>query len=275
MTSITDLNSGQSGHVNLHKAIRSRLLSVYEYGAVGDGSHDDTSAIQSAINAASGRLSLPDTGIFKITSSLIISNPLTIEGQRATLSGSGLSDNPIINIAANDVHLLGLNFINANYGVIAASVYWTRIEHCWFDYIGKTGVVFNLANASTVENSRFNLRNDGTVGLSMISSNASCSLNSWYETAKNGSTFVSIFGAMSMDCVLAFNRFEGHWNLDNAETPAYCVSILPNFPEPTIWKPQNTKLIANQYYPQQTLSGVTTENHTYDISDGGEGTVVV
>lgn len=59
------------------------IVSVKDFGAVGDGVSDDTSAIQSAINAltpAGGRLYLPK-GAYKITAELSITNiPIEIFG---------------------------------------------------------------------------------------------------------------------------------------------------------------------------------------------------
>lgn len=54
------------------------------FGAVGDGTHDDTSAIQAAIDAApsGGIIELPP-GRFKITAPLVITRPLTIQGAGA------------------------------------------------------------------------------------------------------------------------------------------------------------------------------------------------
>lgn len=52
-------------------------VSVKEYGAVGDDSNDDTSAIQAAIDAAvlAGRKVYFPAGIYKITSSLVVTPP--------------------------------------------------------------------------------------------------------------------------------------------------------------------------------------------------------
>jgi hypothetical protein len=57
-------------------------FSVANYGAKGDGTTDDTTAIQNAINAAeavAGVVVLP-LGTYKITSALTISSPISIRG---------------------------------------------------------------------------------------------------------------------------------------------------------------------------------------------------
>lgn len=76
----------QSGDNAVARAFTSKLkdiVSVKDFGAVGDGVTDDTSAIQAAINAASGGNStvyMPD-GVYRITSGLTIPDDgITIEG---------------------------------------------------------------------------------------------------------------------------------------------------------------------------------------------------
>jgi hypothetical protein len=78
------------------------FFNVKLYGAVGDGSHDDTSAIQSAINAAlatiesSGTVFFP-AGIYKITSSLNCTNAsVSTGGDAVTLRGEGQRASMII-----------------------------------------------------------------------------------------------------------------------------------------------------------------------------------
>jgi hypothetical protein len=57
-------------------------FSVYDFGAIGNGSTDDTAALQNAINAAVAAKAtlLLGGGTFKITSELTITGGLTIEG---------------------------------------------------------------------------------------------------------------------------------------------------------------------------------------------------
>lgn len=66
------------------------MVSVKKFGAIGDGTTDDTAALQNAINAAgSGTLFFESGKRYKITSPLILSTSgIKIEGNNSTLDGS-------------------------------------------------------------------------------------------------------------------------------------------------------------------------------------------
>ena len=71
-----------------------QVYNVKAYGALGDGSHDDTTAIQAAINACvaapGGTVYLP-TGYYKISSTLVVQNTrgVTIQGAGGSYNLSG------------------------------------------------------------------------------------------------------------------------------------------------------------------------------------------
>jgi len=73
-----------------YSMITGASVNVKDYGAVGDGSTDDTAAIQAAINYASsiGATLIFPTGVFKCLSTLIFKNNVSYQG--AGLSASGL-----------------------------------------------------------------------------------------------------------------------------------------------------------------------------------------
>jgi hypothetical protein len=56
-------------------------VSVLDFGAVGDGVTDDTAAIQTAINAATGKQLVLPAGRYKISSTLVVLNSIYIVGQ--------------------------------------------------------------------------------------------------------------------------------------------------------------------------------------------------
>lgn len=63
--------------------VREAPLSPYRYGFVGDGTADDTAALQATLNAApnGALIDLPHSGNAKITSPLSITKPVTIRGR--------------------------------------------------------------------------------------------------------------------------------------------------------------------------------------------------
>lgn len=74
--------------LTVHSWIEGQVFNVVEFGAKGDGSTDDTAAIQAAINAAQavvGSVFLPasviSTNGYKITTPLVISKPIKLTGE--------------------------------------------------------------------------------------------------------------------------------------------------------------------------------------------------
>jgi hypothetical protein len=64
------------------------------YGAIGDGIHDDTEAIQAAIDAAElvGGTVYGPPGLYKITDSLIIDNPISFRGEGVSACWGGIDE---------------------------------------------------------------------------------------------------------------------------------------------------------------------------------------
>lgn len=55
-------------------------VDVRDYGAVGDGSTDDSAAFEAADNAANGRRVLVSAGTYRLASSVTLENPVQFEG---------------------------------------------------------------------------------------------------------------------------------------------------------------------------------------------------
>ncbi len=84
------------------------VVNVKDYGAVGDGVHDDTAAIQTAIatakTAGGGKIYLP-CGSYKVTSTLIIDASIYIESNDATILWYG-GASPVFTLGGNGVTIL-------------------------------------------------------------------------------------------------------------------------------------------------------------------------
>jgi len=100
-------NGGSTPVAAINRAINEKLketISVKDFGAVGNGTTDDTVAIQAAINAAvlagRGKVYMP-------TGNYLVSSTLTITGNNITIMGDGMGATQITcNFAANDIILI-------------------------------------------------------------------------------------------------------------------------------------------------------------------------
>lgn len=136
------------------------------YGAEGDGSTDDTAAIQAAIDAAEvgGGVVFFPPGTYKITDSLTIENDLTLLGCGINVTiiefddGSATSAVDIGNSGATAIQyikLSGIKFIcaqaNSNSFIVIASTYaYLIIEECYFDTTNLTGVMLDADTVAPV-----------------------------------------------------------------------------------------------------------------------------
>ena len=163
---IADLSAGQLGHIALHKAIRGRLASVREYGAVGDGVTDDTTAIQAAID--SGMVYLP-RGIYKVGSlNFTKARGLIVDGEHKTGSVLLLSTDGAVGLdmlGANAVRISNLTIrgdVNnpPNVGVFLGRSTQSNGGECYFDNIIFDGVygLGCIANHSSELNTYTNIR---------------------------------------------------------------------------------------------------------------------
>jgi hypothetical protein len=98
------------------------LVSVKDFGAKGDGTTDDTSAIQAAINLActyGGNVYLP-AGTYKISAALVFTmNSVTVDPiKRPSMSGDGMGATSIYQTAnANGIEIIGYDPQPAGYGL--------------------------------------------------------------------------------------------------------------------------------------------------------------
>lgn len=139
------------------------VIDVKDYGAVGDGVADDTTALTNAIAAASpgDTIYLPST--YKITSEVLIDKRIRVQG--AVKNEDETSDAKVtiikdgnftaINITANSVIMDGVNIEGAagNGGDgIWVSSYGVTLQHCSVLSMGDDGIVIGNPNIATICN---------------------------------------------------------------------------------------------------------------------------
>lgn len=75
--------------VLLFSAAAASAASVKDYGATGNGTTDDTAAIQNAVNSTTSGTLLFPSGTYKISNTIYLLSNVTYQGQSAKLQGNG------------------------------------------------------------------------------------------------------------------------------------------------------------------------------------------
>lgn len=150
-TILSSLQSIVQTRVNTH--INSSLHSYYNvktYGALGNGTADDTAAIQLAINAcetAGGGTVFFPKGTYIVTTNIQETSCLVVDSPNVTLLGEGVdtiiqgdSETPylarLITITGDDVEILGITWdnslVNTGIGILVVDCDRININHCRF-----------------------------------------------------------------------------------------------------------------------------------------------
>lgn len=157
-------------------AVSGGVFDVGAFGAVGDGTTDDTAAIQAAINAAAavygGVVRLEANKTYHCASQLVLDKltGVTIEGQSAALTYSGTTD-PFLSMRSTSFCTLRrLQVLYTNTAFTGSLVKtghnptfdsaYLLFESCWFGNSGSAtggyaGIFFDLAIVCTVRDCRF------------------------------------------------------------------------------------------------------------------------
>lgn len=126
----------------------SDITSVKDFGAKGDGSTDDTSAIQAAINSVSGQsaacIYFPP-GVYKTTASL------TVTRGQLSLKGAGLGST-VIRCATNGVDVFKIRSAVAPNTVSNISISEMQIDTAGFTPTSGTGLYFENVVSASISN---------------------------------------------------------------------------------------------------------------------------
>ena len=151
-TDATNVTYTATGTGAVGRTVQSRLteiLSVKDFGAVGDGTTDDTTALQNTINAAelvNGSVYLP-SGTYKITAGLVVDQTIRIYGE--TTEGSIISNetNDVVAITIDSASRYADRCVLENFRINhkAASKYAIVIGDAPFAYLQNIRIECSLA----------------------------------------------------------------------------------------------------------------------------------
>lgn len=167
---INQLGFLQSGTGAASRTIESKLrdvVSVKDFGAVGDGVADDTAAIQAALTAGAGKVVHFPAATYKVTSALSVPTNTTLSGYGATLSctssqfsvlsfanGGGAYGLTIVGPASATYNAngIGITCSGTNNAPSAPTfVNAPTVKDCVISNFGAYGVFFSYVNGGLVE----------------------------------------------------------------------------------------------------------------------------
>lgn len=209
------LNQGWSkdkDHLSEHFVLRNNLwpnvVVVSAYGAVGDGTTDDTAAIQAALNAVSGtgRTLLLPSGVYLISSALAVGSNTTVWGLRGAeiklKAGSNCSVFTLAN-GISGVTLRGFK-IDGDY---------TNQTNDLSDTLQRMAAVYASANVSDLRLEDMEICNMRGFAMRMMQSNSATNL--WITGCYFHDTALAILELRSVgDATIQGNRFAA-WSVVN------------------------------------------------------------
>ena len=152
------------------------VVSVKDFGAVGDGVTDDTAAIQAAIAAANGRTVLLPAGTYKITSTLTFTptaatfeKPIRLvgDGMLSSIIDTRVANGPAISIAASSTYKFSTGGVLSDFSIVSNnaatnadgirlySVYHLDIERVRVDGLSGKGLHIRSSGAGDTDTTAY------------------------------------------------------------------------------------------------------------------------
>lgn len=241
------------------------VLNVRDYGAAGDGTTDDTAAIQAALDAASTRgisTVLFPSGVYKISATTADNNfytALTVHsGQRLVFDAATLQ------LTANGYDFYAvLNIHNVNNVTVEGSLTIIGDRESHTATTGESGHGIRIVNSHNVHVSDADIRytwGDGVcVGgngtMAEISQNVTLERIRTYKCSRNGLSIIEADGVVVRDCDFTYT---------DRTAPQYGIDVEPNLGTATNITIENVRMLNNGiggfalYTTKATLPGVLT-----------------
>ena len=241
------------------------MLNVRDFGAKGDGTTDDTAAIQAALDAASTRgisAVLFPTGTYKVSVTTADNNffaALTVHsGQRL------LFDAATLQLTANGYDFYAvLNIHNVNNVTVEGGLTIIGDRESHTATTGESGHGIRIVNSHNVHVSDVDIRytwGDGVcVGgngtMAEISQNVTLERIRTYKCSRNGLSIIEADGVVVRDCDFTYT---------DRTAPQYGIDVEPNLGTATNITIENVRMLNNGiggfalYTTKATLPGVLT-----------------
>ena len=241
------------------------MLNVRDFGAKGDGSTDDTAAIQAAMDAASTRgisTVLFPAGTYKVSAGTADNNfyaALTVHsGQRLVFDAATLQ------LTANGYDFYAvLNIHNVNNVTIEGGLTIVGDRESHTATTGESGHGIRIVNSHNVHVSDVDIRytwGDGVcVGgngtMAEISQNVTLERIRTYKCSRNGLSIIEADGVVVRDCDFTYT---------DRTDPQYGIDVEPNLGTATNITIENVRMLNNGiggfalYTTKATLPGVLT-----------------